>query len=119
VSDFSVPAAELGALLREVQAGRVSGSAAKAVFAHMVETGGPPADIIAQLGLAQISDRDELEGAVNRVLAREAEQVEAYRGGKTRVFGYLVGQVMKETGGKAHPGMVNQLLQDKLGSGSE
>jgi len=116
IAAFPVSAEDLAGLLVEIRDGRVSGSAAKEVLARMVEQGGTPGDAIAALGLAQLSDMTELEGVVDHVLKREAEQVEAYRSGKTKVFAYLVGQVMKETRGKANPGIVNQLLRDKLGS---
>jgi aspartyl-tRNA(Asn)/glutamyl-tRNA(Gln) amidotransferase subunit B len=71
-------------------------------------------DIIESRGLKQISDSSELEAIVDQVIADCPGQVEQYRDGKTRVIGFLVGQVMKATEGKANPGQVNQILRDKL-----
>ncbi len=71
-------------------------------------------EIIESRGLKQISDAGELEAIVDRVIADCPEQVQQYRDGKTKVLGFLVGQVMKATQGKANPGQVNEILRDKL-----
>ncbi len=71
-------------------------------------------DIIEARGLKQITDTSAIEAIVDRVMEANPEQVAEYRGGKEKVLGYFVGQVMKETGGKANPGQVNEILRKKL-----
>jgi len=94
--------------------GTISGKIAKTVFEEMFATGKRPADIVKEKGLVQISDEGELAAVVDRVLAANPGVVEDYRAGKERAFGFLVGQVMKETRGKANPGLVNKLLKERL-----
>jgi aspartyl-tRNA(Asn)/glutamyl-tRNA(Gln) amidotransferase subunit B len=114
ITSFPVAPESLGALLRLIDAGAVSGSAAKDVFGHMVAEGGEPAQVIEKLGLAQVSDVDHLSEIVDAVLAREAGQVHEYRSGKTKLLAFFVGRVMKETQGKANPQTVNELLRARL-----
>jgi aspartyl-tRNA(Asn)/glutamyl-tRNA(Gln) amidotransferase subunit B len=114
ISAYRVPPSDLGSLIREIEAGAVSGSAAKDVLLHMATQGGKPRAVIEQLGLAQVSDRDVLRAAVGEVIANEATQVQQYRQGKLKVLGYLVGNVMQATGGKANPKTVNELLKEHL-----
>jgi len=113
---FPVSPEGLADLLLAVRDGAVSQTAAKEVFARMVSTGMDARALIAEMGLAQISDRDALAPLVERVLAREHTHVAEYRAGKSRVFGYLVGQVMREAGGKANPDTINELLRTLLGN---
>ena len=80
----------------------------------MAQTGTPPREIITAKGLVQVSDTGELEQVVESVLSRSAKEVEAYRSGKTKLMGYFVGQVMRETQGQANPQIVNQILRSKL-----
>ena len=94
------------------------GGAAKTVFARMLETEASPAAIIEQEGLAQISDTGALEAIVGEVLAAHPDQVAEFRSGKDKVLGFLVGQVMKASRGKANPQMANQLLREHMGVGS-
>ncbi len=114
LSASPVPAERLAALIRLMADGTVSGKIAKEVFAAMVEEGKEPADIVAERGLAVISDEDELRAVVEKVLAGSPAQVEQYRAGQTKVFGYFVGQVMKATGGQASPKLANKLLREAL-----
>jgi len=109
-----VTAGRLAALVRLVQDGTISGTAAKQVFALMVEERGEPAAIVEQHGLAQVSDAGELENVVARVLADNPGQVEQYRAGKEQLVGYFVGQVMKATQGKANPKLVSELVSKAL-----
>jgi aspartyl-tRNA(Asn)/glutamyl-tRNA(Gln) amidotransferase subunit B len=109
-----VTAARLAALVMLVQAGTVSGTGAKQVFALMVEERAEPAAIVAAHGLAQVSDAGELEEIVAGVLADNPAQVEQYRAGKQQVAGFLVGQVMKATQGRANPKLVNELVRRLL-----
>jgi aspartyl-tRNA(Asn)/glutamyl-tRNA(Gln) amidotransferase subunit B len=117
--DFSAPAVEaaaVGALLRRIQDGTVSGKAAKDVLLAMAAGEGEPDAIIDRRGLRQISDAGALEAAVDGVLAANAKQVEDYRAGKEKAFNSLVGQVMKATRGKANPAQVNAILRQRLGA---
>jgi aspartyl-tRNA(Asn)/glutamyl-tRNA(Gln) amidotransferase subunit B len=101
----------LGELLDLVAAGTVSATAAKDVLAEMFSSDASPATIVDRKGLAQISDTAELEAVVDRVVAANPELVAKFRAGKRGVLGALVGQVMRETRGRANPGVVNQLLE--------
>jgi len=119
IADSPVSPAHLGELLRLVDDGVISGKIAKGVFDQMAETGRGPAAIVEEKGLTQVSDAGALEAAVAAVLAGNPGEVAAYRGGKTQLLGFFVGQVMRATRGKAHPGMVNTLLRQKLGQQGE
>ena len=96
--------------------GTISGKIAKQVFEEMYETGSSAEDIVRKKGLTQVSDGAEIETIIAKVLAANPDGVEKYRSGNTKVFGFFVGEVMKETKGKANPKMVNQILQEKLKS---
>jgi len=109
-----VTPARLAALVKLVQEGTVSGTGAKQVFALMIDERGEPAAIVAQHGLAQVSDAGELEEVVAGVLADNPAQVEQYRAGRQQVAGFLVGQVMKATQGRANPQLVNELVRRLL-----
>jgi len=116
VASSSVPADRLAELIVLVERGTVSGSIAKGVLERMFATGRTPADIIAAEGLTQIDDDAQIVSLVTDVLARHADAVEQYRGGKATAFGFLVGQVMKAAKGKASPARVNELLKRALGT---
>jgi aspartyl-tRNA(Asn)/glutamyl-tRNA(Gln) amidotransferase subunit B len=105
---------ELGALVRAVEEGRISGKQGKDVLAEMFATGKGAQVVIEEKGLAQVSDAGEIEKIVADVLASNPRQVEAYRGGKEALFGFFVGQVLKASKGKANPKVVNELLKEKL-----
>ncbi|XXF79533.1 Asp-tRNA(Asn)/Glu-tRNA(Gln) amidotransferase subunit GatB [Myxococcaceae bacterium GXIMD 01537] len=107
--------AHLGELLTAVEQGTVSGNAAKDVLGEMFRTGKAPADVIAEKGLAQVSDAGAVEAVVDEVLAKNAGEVEKYRAGKKQIFGFFVGQVMRAMKGKGNPTLVNELLKKKLG----
>ena len=115
ITESPVEADALGALLRRLADGTLSGKMAKDVFDAMWRGEGAADDIIARRGLKQISDAGSLEKIVDDVLAANAKQVEDYRAGKAKAFNSLVGQVMKATQGKANPAQVNQILKAKLG----
>ena len=87
---------------------------AKTVFEEMVKTGQDPKAIVEAKGLVQVSDAGELEAVVTRVLAAAPDEVAAYRQGKTKLMGFFVGQVMRETRGQANPKLVNEILQRML-----
>ncbi|MCP3101920.1 Asp-tRNA(Asn)/Glu-tRNA(Gln) amidotransferase subunit GatB [Myxococcus sp. K15C18031901] len=105
----------LAELLTAVDAGTLSNNAGKDVLGEMFRTGKAPADIIAEKGLAQVSDTGAIEAVVDDILARNAGEVEKYRAGKKQVFGFFVGQVMRAMKGKGNPTLVNELLKKKLG----
>jgi aspartyl-tRNA(Asn)/glutamyl-tRNA(Gln) amidotransferase subunit B len=105
----------LGELLDLVAAGTVSATAAKDVLAEMFSSDASPAAIVDRKGLAQISDTAELEAVVDRVVAANPELVAKFRDGKRGVLGALVGQVMRETRGRANPGLASQLLERAIG----
>ena len=97
-----------------IEEGTISGKMAKEIIEEMYKTGAAPKEIIAVKGLVQITDENALLKAVEDVLAANPTQLEAYRGGKDKLFGYFVGQVMKATKGKANPTIVNDLLKAML-----
>jgi aspartyl-tRNA(Asn)/glutamyl-tRNA(Gln) amidotransferase subunit B len=113
--DGTVTPASLAELVALIDEGAISGKQAKDVFIEMAESGEAPAAVVERLGLTQVSDVSELEAVVDRVLAANAGQVAAYRAGKSGLIGFFVGAVMRETGGRANPGIVNEVLARKLG----
>jgi len=116
IADSPVSADQLGGMLDLIADGTISGKIAKDVFDAMWESGKDAADIVEEKGLKQISDSGEISAIVDQIIADNPEQSEQYRSGNTKVAGWFTGQVMKATQGKANPQMVNQLLQEKLGS---
>jgi aspartyl-tRNA(Asn)/glutamyl-tRNA(Gln) amidotransferase subunit B len=105
----------LGELVELIAKGEISGKLAKDIFQKMYATGDPAAAIIEREGLRQISDTSALSLIIEDVLASNPKQVEQYKGGKTTVIGFLVGQVMKASRGQANPQVVNEMLRGKLG----
>jgi len=99
-----------------IENGTISGKIAKNVFEIMFETGDNPEKIVKEHGLVQVSDPSLVEPIIDRVLAANPDSVAAYKAGKDKLMGFFVGQVMKETAGKASPDLVNQILKDKLSS---
>jgi aspartyl-tRNA(Asn)/glutamyl-tRNA(Gln) amidotransferase subunit B len=116
ITESRVNAAALAGLLKRIQDSTISGKIAKDVFAAMWDQGGNADSIIETQGLKQITDTGAIEAAVDDVIVNNPEQVAQFRAGKDKVLGFLVGQVMKATQGKANPGQVNQILRDKLSS---
>jgi len=114
VADFAVTAPMLAELLALQYDGTISGRLAKDVFAAMVETGRGAAAIVVERGLRQVTDTGAIDGAIDAVLAAQAEKVAEYRAGKEKLFGFFVGQVMKATQGKANPALLNERLRQKL-----
>ena len=114
ITDCKVKPEDLGKLLQMIAKGTISGKIAKGVFEEMFAAGKKPEDIIKDKGLTQISDEDTIANIVESVLAGNPASVEDYHNGKNKALGFLVGQVMKETKGKANPQLVNKLLKEKL-----
>lgn len=107
----------LGTLVELIDKDTISGKIAKTVFDEMFTTGASPDSIIEARGLKQISDRDYLARIIAQIVEENAEQASQYRAGKTKMLGFFVGQIMKETEGKANPKVVNDLLLEKLNNG--
>jgi aspartyl-tRNA(Asn)/glutamyl-tRNA(Gln) amidotransferase subunit B len=101
-------------LVALIEDGTISGKIAKTVFEEMFESGQEPDKIVEDKGLKQVSDRGSIEPIIDEIIAANPESVEAYRAGKDKLFGFFVGQIMKKTGGKASPQMVNEILKEKL-----
>ncbi len=114
ISDSPVSAAELGALIDLIADQTISGRIAKDVFAEMFETGKPAGVIVEEKGLRQVTDTGAIDRAIDEVLAQQADKVAEYKAGKEKLFGFFVGQVMKATGGKANPKLLNERLREKL-----
>lgn len=105
---------QLGGLIELIEKGTISTNIAKQVFKDVLETNKDPQTIVKEKGLVQISDEGEILAIVERVIAANPQSVADYKGGKARAIGFLVGQVMKETKGKANPGVVNKLIKEQL-----
>ena len=115
IGDSPVSAAALGGLIDLIADGTLSGRLAKDVFEAMAETGKEASVVVEEKGLKQVSDSGAIEAEVDKVLQAYADKVAEYKGGKDKLFGFFIGQVMKATGGKANPGVVNEVLKKKLG----
>ena len=111
-----VSAAELAGLINRIHDHTISGKIAKEVFEAMWSGEGDADTVIESRGLKQITDTGAIEEIVDKVIAANPSQVAEYRAGKDKLIGFFVGQVMKETGGKANPGQVNAILRTRLGS---
>ena len=109
-----IPAAALADLLKLVDTGAISAKTAKTVFDEMAASGKSAQAIVAEKGLSQISDTGAIETVIQNVLAGNPKEVESYRGGKTKLMGFFVGEVMKATRGQANPKTVNELLKKTL-----
>ncbi len=116
IADSPVTPAMLGGLVRRIADNTLSGKLAKDVFAGMWSGEGDADSVIEKKGLKQITDTGAIEKIIDAVLAENPKQLEQYRAGQDKLFGFFVGQVMKATGGKANPAQVNELLHQKLGT---
>jgi aspartyl-tRNA(Asn)/glutamyl-tRNA(Gln) amidotransferase subunit B len=116
LGDSRIAPAQLAGLVELVDSGKVSGKQAKLVLAGMFETGADAETVAREKGLEQVSDTGAIETAVDEVIAENADAAEKVRAGQTNTIGFLVGQVMKKTRGRANPGIVNELLRKKLSS---
>jgi aspartyl-tRNA(Asn)/glutamyl-tRNA(Gln) amidotransferase subunit B len=114
IAEWRMSPAALGELIALVDRGTISGSIAKAVFEKMVDTGAGAADIVAAEGLAQIDDEERLRSLVREVMDAQPDAVSQVLAGRQATMGFLVGQVMKATGGKANPRRVNDILRAEL-----
>ena len=114
IADCPISPSALVDLLKLIDSGTISGNIAKGVFEEMYQTKKPADSIVEEKGLKQITDSSAIEKIVDEVIQANPSQVEEFKGGKEKVIGFLVGQVMKQSKGKANPGMVNKLLKEKM-----
>ena len=114
LGDSPVSAMMLGGMIKRIADNTISGKIAKQVFEAMWQGEGDADSVIESKGLKQVTDSGAIEKVVDEIIANNPAQVEQYRSGKEKVFGFFVGQVMKATQGKANPGQVNQMLKEKL-----
>jgi Asp-tRNA(Asn)/Glu-tRNA(Gln) amidotransferase B subunit len=115
LAEIPMTGAQLGELVVAVESGAISGPAGKEVFAELMQRGGDPQQIIAERGLAQVSDESAITSLVDQVLADHPDKVSQYRSGKTALLGFFVGQVVRSSKGKANPQVVQKLLAEQLG----
>jgi aspartyl-tRNA(Asn)/glutamyl-tRNA(Gln) amidotransferase subunit B len=115
IEDSPVTPENGAALLALVADGTLSGSLAKQVFEIMLETGDAPGKIVDERGMRQTSDTGAIEAVIAEVMAKNADKVAEYRGGKDKLFGFFVGQTMKAMAGKGNPAVINALLKQALG----
>ena len=114
ISESKVSAKQLGTLISRIEDSTISGKIAKDVFEKMWESSKGPDQIIAEQGLEQVTDDKEIESMIDEVIANNPQQLEQYKSGKDRLFGFFVGQVMQASQGKANPKQVNEILKSKL-----
>jgi aspartyl-tRNA(Asn)/glutamyl-tRNA(Gln) amidotransferase subunit B len=114
IEDLQFTPKQLSEMLTMIDKGIISGKIAKDVFRDMFETGKSPEDIVKEKGLVQISDETELQSIAQKVIDNNPKSVQDYKNGKQKAMGFLVGQIMKETRGKANPQMVNTILKRLL-----
>lgn len=114
IEEFPVSAGSLASLLLLVDNNTINGKIAKSVFREMIETGQGPEEIVEKKGLRQVSDTGEIEKIIDLILESNPQSVEDFQNGKSKAIGFLVGQVMKESRGKANPQIVNEILMKKL-----
>lgn len=115
IKDSPVSAENLGKLVDLISKDVISGKIAKDVFEIMAETGENPEEIVEKKGLKQVTNTSAIEAIIDTVIAANPDNVASYKAGKVNLMGWFVGQVMKQSQGKANPAMVNKLLQEKLG----
>lgn len=115
LEESPISATQLGGLIALISDETISGKIAKDVFADMFTSGKDASAIVEEKGLKQVTDTGAIESIIDDVIAENPDNVAAYRGGKDKLFGFFVGQVMKKSQGKANPAAVNKLLKEKLG----
>jgi aspartyl-tRNA(Asn)/glutamyl-tRNA(Gln) amidotransferase subunit B len=114
ITSCNISPQTLGELIDLLEKGKISGKIAKTVFQKMMETGKEPSAIVKEHNLVQVSDEQELLTLVREIVAVHPEQVEQFKGGKTKLMGFFVGQLMKKTKGKANPQIANELFLKEL-----
>jgi aspartyl-tRNA(Asn)/glutamyl-tRNA(Gln) amidotransferase subunit B len=119
ITDWPVRADNLANMIALIDQGTISGKIAKTVFDEMLDSGRSAQEIVAEKGLEQVSDSESIEKAIDQVLAAHPKQAADYRAGNEKIFGFLVGQIMKATQGKINPQKANESLKRKLVQGSK
>jgi len=114
IKNFNVPAENLGKLLNLINEGTISGKMAKDIFPIMLKEHKSPEEIVKEKNLVQISDTLEIEKIIEKIISNHKTELKTYLEGKEKVFGFFIGQIMKETNGKANPRIVNEILRKKL-----
>jgi aspartyl-tRNA(Asn)/glutamyl-tRNA(Gln) amidotransferase subunit B len=114
VQNCPVTPEHLASLVKLIDDSTISGKMAKTLFDEMMDTGKRPEDIVKEKGLKQVTDISEIEKMVDLVIANNPESVADYKNGREKALGFLVGQVMKESRGKANPQLVNDILRGKM-----
>ena len=114
ILETKVDSINLGNLLSRIEDSTISGKIAKEIFEEMWNSKKSPDEIIEEKGLKQVTDSSEIEKVINQVLEQNQSQLEQYKSGKEKLFGFFVGQVMKASRGKANPEQVNKLLEERL-----
>ena len=114
IAELALKPTSLAELISLIEAGTISGKIAKEILPELLSKGGSPKELVEAKGLTQLSDTGALEATIDEVLAANPKELEQYRNGKTKLLGFFVGQVMKQTGGRADPKLTNQLLAQKL-----
>ncbi|OLE50918.1 MAG: aspartyl/glutamyl-tRNA amidotransferase subunit B [Acidobacteria bacterium 13_1_20CM_3_53_8] len=114
VEKCPIPPEEIGALIRLIEEGKISGKQGKDVLSEMFRTGKPAAKIVEEQGMVQVSDAGAIDPIIDEIISANPKQVEQFRAGKESLFGFFVGQVMKASQGKANPKVVNERLKEKL-----
>ncbi|MCE5314403.1 MAG: Asp-tRNA(Asn)/Glu-tRNA(Gln) amidotransferase subunit GatB [Armatimonadota bacterium] len=114
IAETQLTPAHICGLLDLIDAGTINRNIAKTVFEEMFNTGKQAADIVKEKGLQQVTDTGAIEAAIDRVIAANPKEVERFKDGEEKLIGFFVGQVMKESKGKANPGVVNKILKEKL-----
>ncbi|MGY3747533.1 Asp-tRNA(Asn)/Glu-tRNA(Gln) amidotransferase subunit GatB [Vagococcus salmoninarum] len=113
--DTKLTPSNLAGMINLVADGTISSKIAKTVFKELIENGGDAKEVVEKKGLVQLSDPAQLLPIINDILEQNQQSIEDFKNGKDRAVGFLVGQIMKATKGKANPGVVNKLLQEELG----
>ncbi|MGB8686146.1 MAG: Asp-tRNA(Asn)/Glu-tRNA(Gln) amidotransferase subunit GatB [Microcoleus sp.] len=114
IGEIPLQPQDLAELISLIDTGTISGKMAKDILPELLSTGGSPQKFVESKGLIQISDAGAIESAIDAVLAANPKELEQYRAGKTKLLGFFVGKVMKETGGRADPKLTNEILANKL-----
>jgi aspartyl-tRNA(Asn)/glutamyl-tRNA(Gln) amidotransferase subunit B len=118
ITNWPVKAENLAAMIALIDQGKISGKIAKTVFEAMADSGRSPQEIVVEKGLEQVSDSQSIEKAIDHVLVSHPKQVADYQAGNEKIFGFLIGQVMKATQDKANPQKANEILKRKLTEGN-
>ena len=119
ITEIALKPSTLAELINLIEDGTISGKIAKDILPELLSEGGSAKELVERLGLIQISDTGAIEAIIEQVIQANPKELEQYRNGKTKLLGFFVGKVIKETGGRADPKLTNQLLAQKLNNQSD